>query len=422
MQGFVEFPFGQDYADWSGLAPVITNFDGELFGDRNVTMDGLYTGSVKLNIWGDILYCGDNGLILWFDKNNGSLYRLDYNEKKEKICPDEECRGKINDACRHLQIYSNIYSDGYLYFTYGGYDTTDVEVKVFYNEYETRQKVIAEGVFIYRYNIESREVEKLMEFQGITGCELALNGRYLYAMTYALETSAATGGFFKTAFNITRIDLFRENAVIVYSDLMNRDDFDKISDAGDFRFIDDKIVMPVNTENTSGINICTMDMHNIKKLIEFNGNENITNIYLYAGDIYFLSAKGLCRVSIESYNRYLREYAINQQDDKKALLDSGKREVLNAGINNFCIDEDFLYYTLDGDINLYRIKLDYSRELSFIDTFKVYTPGAGEYFNIGDWKVCGGYLYAILNRGNSGWRYRQKLISENEPYLFYREF
>jgi len=356
---------------------------------------------------------------LWFDKNNGNLYRLDFNGQKEKICPEEACRNKINDACNHMQIYNCIYSDGYLYFTYGGYDTTEVEVKVFYNEYETRQKTIAEGVFIYRYDIENYKVEKLIEFQGITVCELAMNGRYLYAMTYTWTadplSTASNPSYIKTDFNITRIDLFNENAVIVYSDLMNRDDFEKLSDPREFKFIDEKIIMPVN-KSSSSINICTIDMHNIKTLIEFNELENISNLYLYETDIYFLSNKGLSRVSIERYNQYLKEFALNPQDDQTALLDPGKREILNADINNFCIDENFLYYTLSGGENLYRIKLDYSRAIYFNDSVEVYKSEPGEYLSWG-WKVYKGYLY--VNSGMN-FSFRQKLLSEQERYVFYK--
>jgi len=358
-----------------------------------------------------------------FDKNNDSIYKLNYKGQKEKICADEKCRNNIDKPCDHLPIFGYLYSDGYLYFTYGGYDTTDVEVKVWYNEYETRQKTISAGVFIYRYDIDTYQVEKLIEFQGITNCELALNGRYLYAMTYTWEMSAVTNSSYKADFAITRIDLFQENAVIVYSDLMNRDDFDKISEhISEFRFINDKIIMPVY----NSITICNLDLYNIKTLIEFSGNENVRDLYLYETDIYFLSDKGLSRVSIERYNQYLKEFAVIRQDDKTALLDSDKREILNANINNFCIDEEFLYYTVNGENNLYRIKLDYSHELPFNNAVTAYTPVSGESLNYHDWKVCDGYLYSITftedGRENSGWRYRQKLISESEPYLFFKEY
>ena len=289
---FVEFPFDENFKDWSGLSPIITDFDGELFGDKNITADGLYTGCEK--ILGDILHCNDDGLTIWFDKYNGSLYKLNYNGQKEKICPHEECRNDIDGFCNHMQIYNYLYSDGFLYFSYGGYDTVDVEVNYWYNKTENVEKIVSEGVFIYRYDIEKYEYEKLMEFQGVTECEFALNGRYLYAQTYTWEykrdqVSGKLVKEFKADFSITRIDLFQENAVVVYSDLMNREDFKKICAPINFKFIADKIAMPVNGIKAQ-INICNMDMMHIITLIEFE-NEIIGDLYLYENDIYFISGK-----------------------------------------------------------------------------------------------------------------------------------
>ena len=446
---FVEFPFDEDFEDWSGLEPIISDFNGELFGDKNITVDGYFTGCEKLGIFGDMLHCNDDGSVIWFDRNNGSLYRLNYKEQKEKICPKEDCRNNIDGECNHMQIFNYIYCNGLLYFTYSGYDTVDIEVYKGFFQYETRQKIVSQGVFIYRYDIDKYKYEKLIEFQGITECEFALNGRYIYAQTYTWETSSVQNDpitknpvRYKADFTITRIDLYQQNAVVVYSDLMNPDDFDKICDAKDFRFISDKIIMPVNEDvsKTGSINICNVDMQNIITLIEFE-NETIRDLYLYENDIYFISDKitgdgenykietRFCRVSIDMYEKYLKNTITNkkpQNDEEKfVLLDSKKREILNTNISSFCIDEDFLYYRLNGDSNLYRIKLDYSRELDFHNTFAVYVPKESEDFNFWDWKVCNGYLYATLftedGSENSAWRCRKKLNFENEPYLFYKE-
>ena len=435
MQPFVEFPFDEDFYDWSRLEPVIKDFDGELFADGdNITAGGLYSGSVRLGVFGDMLYCNDNGLTIWFDKLNGSLYRLNFNGEKEKLCTDSNCLNNTDGECFHIPFYNCLYSDGYLYFTHGDYDYTEVESKVFGNEYETREKIISQGVFVYRFDVDSCEYEKLIEFQGITECEIALNGRYLYAMTYMLgqdpESTLRYPKYIKTDFTVTRIDLFQENAVIVYSDLMNKDDFAKISDINKFRFIGDKIAMPVG----GSINICNLDMRHIKTLIEFE-DENIGDLYLYADDIYFISRKiisgnenenfsvetNLCRVSIEAYNKYIKDSIINtdQKIEDKALLDSGKREILIKDINNFCIDGDFLYYTLNNNSNFHRIKLDYSRELNFGGAAVIYKPEQGSFFDYYNWKVSGGYLYAAVYQENFILQSRINLSSvRQETYLF----
>ena len=403
-QDFVEFPFDETFEDWSKLEPVIKDFDGDFFADRNITADGLYTGCEKLNVFGDMLHCNDNGSTIWFDRNNCGLYRLNYKGQKEKICPEENCRNNINGECNHMQIYGYIYSDGYLYFTITDFSSDD------------------NSVFVFRYDTDIYEYEKLLEIQNARFGNLALNGRYLYAQTYNIERhiSDIIRPDNRVDFTITRIDLFTETAVVVYSDLKNPDDFDKIGELNNWRFIDSRIIMPKIDEEKildnetkewiilktgSSINISTIDMLNFNTLIEME-NENILfafggDLKLYNGEIYFsTSENGLSRIDSET----------------------GKREILNKNINNFCIDQEFLYYTVNGDNNLYRIKLDYSRELSFNNTFAVYIPEQGE--NFVDWKVSSGYLYMVLNTNESGWSCRVKLNSEieREPYLFYREY
>jgi len=407
---FVEYPYDQKFDDGTGLEPVIKGFTGELFGDRNITVDGLFSGSEKLDIVSNMIYCNDDGSIIWWDGENGSLYRLNNKNEKSKICSDEDCRNNIDGPCTHFAMFDCLYANGWLYYTYGGYDSVDVEVNTFYNKYETRQKIISEGAFIYRYNIDAHELEKLIEFQGVKQCELALNGRYLYAQTYTWAYSAVTEDYYKADFGITRIDLYQENAVVVYSDIMNRDDFDKICDPAGFMFTGDKIIMPVN----GMINICNAEMQNIKTLIEFE-KEYIRDLYFYGDDLYFITNKGLCRVSMEIYSKY--NFA-DGQDDKTVLLNANKREILNKDIKDFCIDGDFLYYTLNGNTKLYRIKLDYSRELEFNSAVAIYPT----WVQFNRWKVFDGYLYSTMQIVNSAWRCRIKLLSDQEPYYFYKEF
>ena len=225
---FVEFPYDLDFDDGTGLEPLIKGFDGELFGDRNITVDGLYTGFEKLDFSTNMMYCNDDNSIIWWERENNSLYRLNINDQKEKICDD-------------FMMFNCLYTNGWLYYTYGGYDTVDVEVNYFYDEYKTKQKVVSEGAFIFRYNIDTHEREKLMEFQGASQCELALNGRYLYAQTYNWEYAD---------FAVTRMDLYQENAVVVYSDLMKRDDFGIIGPLSEFRFNKDIIFTAGSNSNT----------------------------------------------------------------------------------------------------------------------------------------------------------------------------
>ena len=432
----VQYPYNKEnYKDWSGLKPIIPNFNGDMFSDMNITAGGRFTGSKRLGVFGDMLHCGDNGLTIWYDYNNGNLYKLNSEMQKSKICQLEECRNDIEKQCFHMPIANYVYSDGFLYFTYGGQGYAEVEYQG-----EMYLQTVSKGVCIYRYNIDTYEVEKLIEFQGVDCCGVALNGKYLYAISYTWEFHEDTKSMYKTDYAITRIDLNRENAVIVYSYVTDRTDFDKISDDPyQFRFINDRIVMPVNdySLNKSSINISNAEMNYIVTLIEFE-YENIRNVYLYDNNIYFMAEKWigkgedavfenrLCRVSIEMYDKYLMDFVLNPQKGKTALLDSNKREILRTNVKNFCIDGDFLYYTVNGESTIYRIILDYSRELNFNTSTLVYTPESGESINPHDWIICDMYLYATSviddDLENSGWRYRKKLFSESGPYLFYREY
>lgn len=396
---------------WTGLEPVINGFHGELFGDTNITADGYYTGYEKLSSFGYMIYCNDNGAIIWRDDEKNAIYRLDSRNRKEKICPHKDCRNDIESACEHVPIYELIYSNGVLYFTV--------------NE--------ATGVFVYRYDIEKHEIEKLMKIQGVSSSALALNGRYLYALTYNWDpTEMYIAEYYfkqKYEFTITRIDLFTENATVIYSDLTSPDDFDKIGELKDWRFVDNWIITPkINEEKIwdkevfparwkilrigSSINITTFDMNNFETLLEMEEEKIMLgfggDLQLYNGEIYFTTDEsGLSRIDIET----------------------DKREILNSSIMNFDIDEDFLYYMINND-GIYRIKLDYTRELNFLEAVAVYpyTPEEGYYLD--NWQVHGGYLYADWRPKFEIWqtgvelskvgRYKIKIHAQEEPHFLYK--
>ena len=381
------------------ITPIITGFDGGLFADTNITADGYYTGYEKLNIFGasNVIYCNDDNSVIWRDYTKEAIYRLNpYNEQKEKICHVEECRNNIEDKCGHTPVYELIYSNGFLYFT-----VSDGE----------------KNIFIFRYDTDKHEYEKLIEFQNVNFCVSTLNGRYLYIETYNIElpVSGIMRPDNRVDFTITRIDLFTETAVVIYSDLKNPDDFDKIGELRDWRFIDNLIIMPkLNEEKIidnetkewiilktgSVINISTIDMRNFKtpENMEME-NENIMfafggDLKIYNGEIYFSTAeKGLSRIDI----------------------DTEKREILHRDIQNFSIDDNFLYYSFDNTI--YRVKLDYTREINFNDAVSVYA--AEKNYQLNGWKVYKEYIYIDLSSENNSGYYRIKINSVKESYMLY---
>lgn len=426
---FVIYPFKEDFDDWSELEAVIKNFDGEMFADKNITADGYYTGCRK--VAENMVRCSD-GTEIWFDGTLKNYYRTTGGGKKEKICPESECRSDIEKECMHMPFFKFIYSNGIIYFTYGGYDTVGVE----YNG-EMVQKINSKGVFIYRYDPDINEYDKLIGFQGVSECSLVLNGRYLFAQTFNWETSMVTGEPYKADFSITRIDLHLENAVVLYSDVVNRDVYDKLCDVENFLFQDEKIFMPVNdsAKSRSTVNICSIDMQNIRTLIELDYGI-LGNLYLYENYLYFIYNGRLCRVDIGDYEKYIKDEIVERDpdqaiDEEKAVFGTEKLEIIDEMITSFCIDGDYLYYTLPEDIgthkNLYRIKLDYSSELKLDGSFAMYKTEKGDsFFN---WKVIGETMYATMfpeqteaGEGNSFSQYcfRQKLNATEKPYIFYK--
>ena len=270
------------------LKPLITDFRGELFGERDVTASGSYTGFKSLDSFGELIYCNDDGTIMWFDYEKESLYRLNSLNQKTKICPQEGCRNDIEDICGHVPIYQLVFSDGFLYFTVSRFTET---------------------VYVYRYNIDNHEYEKLMEFHGVNFGNLALNGRYLYVQTcnYERHISGIMRPDNRVDLTITRIDLFTETAVVIYSNFSNPDDLDMIGELCDWRCVDNRIIMPkiveeqIWVDNDTGwkllqiystINITTIDMRNIETLIEMEEEKIMLfvfggNLELYDNEIYF---------------------------------------------------------------------------------------------------------------------------------------
>jgi len=392
----VHYELDEKFADWIKLEPVINGFYGELFDDNNITADGKYKGFERLSSIMPVIYCNDDRSVIWRDYDKEAVYRLYVFGPKEKICPNKDCRNNIDDKCGHIPIYEFIYSEGILYFTIN----ESVSDKWF--------------VYVYRYNLDTHGYEKLIEFPEMSDSSLALNGRYLYIQTYNWWSDARSGSKFQFNYKVdlivTRIDLFTENAVVIYTDLRDEDTLinDKTSEElKNWRFIDNKIIMPANYDDRvydpklddlrtirtgSAINSSIIDMRNIETLINME-NEKISfafggDLKLYNNEIYFTTGEnGLNRVDIKT----------------------GKREIIHSNIQSFSIDGDFLYYMLDGVLS--KLKLDYTRELVFRDAVEIYTPE--EY--LFSWTIHDEYLYAYSEIG----LYRVKLNNiSGEKYFF----
>ena len=377
------------------LEPLIDGFHGELFGDRDITAGGYFTGFERLDWFGAMIYANDDSSIIWRDRD-GDIFRLDSRGSREQI-------GGA-DLGGNIIAEPLVYSNGYLYFARGN----------------------PGGVYVFRYDIGGGGFAKIKGFRGVEIAELALAGRYLYVQAYNMQphVSGVRRPDDRVDIIIARIDLYTLTAVVVYSHEASPEDFDRIGALHDLKFIDNRLIMPVRIQEKvwdaeinppdwrilrtgTAINITTVDMRNFETLIEIENEMIWSGIELYDGYIFFTTGEsGLSRVN----------------------MNTGEREVLHGRAMDFSIDGDFLYYrTWDEWGRIYRVLLDYTHEINFDTAVLVYSADGG--YEVSGWSVHRGYLYASLRtewefRNEHGrlpgeGKYRIRLFSENEPFLFY---
>ena len=160
----------------------------------------------------------------------------------------------------------------------------------------------------------------------------------------------------------------------------------------DDRIYDPKLEDLRTIRTGSMISAGIIDMCNIETLIDMEDEKILFafggDLKLYDGEIYFTTGEsGFSRVDIKT----------------------GKREIIHRNIQSFSIDGNFVYYMLDSV--LYRLKLDYTRELVFQDAVEIYTPEEYLY----NWTVHNEYLYAYSESGL--YRVRFNNVS-GEKYFF----
>jgi hypothetical protein len=206
---------------------------------------------------------------------------------------------------------------------------------------------------------------------------------------------------------IVRIDIEEENAVVIYSSDKNAPNINRLLN-GMLYLTGDRFLSP--TANT--IYRLDLDLQSSSVFLEMDINLTIIaySLCMYNDDIY-----------------YLCNFAGNDWNDRKLYKYNKKMnepELLVDGIHEIYISGDYLYYTLyepygaysynavdldkDNDEYLsgnivpeifyngnaiYRVKLDYGY-FDFREKVEVYRPEKGYY--LGEWKVHDNYIYTTL--------------------------
>jgi len=394
-----------EYCD--GMKPVIKKYKGDIFSDMYHTT-GNETGCEYLADH-NIIYCSDDQSVIYFDGEQDSVMRLNNNDKAEKLCVYEDCRENPDEPCGHMIdfISNGCYSNGILYGA---------------QSYSYADKKYGELLkcYILRYNIEKNKMDKLIEFE--KGDENAyiqnmfICGGYLYAVVSADDMTQLT---------VARIDLENEIACIVYSDekdLGNRDKIMGLVYNKNFMF---------SMENGTLYN-CGLDLAKFTKIFSFGYG----SFDIYNPDIYYLDCG--------------RIYGYLFDDNKKIYKTELLRDVetyasktvdIIKTVKAFCIDGDFLYYTIIEyhyiknslgvavsdlpemyeDNIIYRAKLDNNREIKNIDFYnKVAFYHVDKKYYLKDWSIKNGYIYTLLYPGNGNEMLsRVKENSNAVPYIFW---
>ena len=369
---------------YRNLKPIINEYTGEKFvigGD--ITIGGYYKGYERLGQ--DIIYCNDENSVIWNDRSMGMLKKTNASNKTEKLCIFRECRDNLDIACRHVSYSTPFYYSNGIIYSWAYCLDEDF--------------FIINKTCIYSYDIYSNSIDKLIEFENSYPYNIEIFGRYIYVWLADVEVGSD--------WQIIRIDIEQENAVVIYSSDENVNIVSGIRHK--LYLTGDRFLSPVG----NNISRVDLDFQSSSVLLEMDINLTIIPYFLcmYNDDIYYLC----------------NDAAVNDWNNKKLYKYNPKMdkpELLADDIYDINISGDFLYYTLyepyeayrynavayDEDYDeylsgnivpetlyngnaIYRIKLDYGY-FNFREKVEIYRPEKGYY--IGEWKVHNDYIYTTL--------------------------
>ena len=201
----MDFDYGSSKYDY--MEPVIKNFSEltHINNDRaNIKSEKIYVNAHVTNE--DFIICRD---LRYDEKENDTVYygmcKIYNDEKKERICVDDDCRKNLLIPCSHMQILNIL--DIYIYIN----NTIYIPI---------RQFTVIEGVpfnfnYILKYDLSKNELYKYWEISESSYYlkNMFLIGDYLYAV----ETNNITNLDIEAHVIVTRINTTDDTACELYN-------------------------------------------------------------------------------------------------------------------------------------------------------------------------------------------------------------
>ena len=413
-----------EYCD--AMNPAIKKYGGDIYSDS-----GDYTGC-EILVGGNIIYCNDDGSVIYYDGKKNSVMRLDINDEAERLCVYEDCRNNIDGKCGHMPNFAagGCYSDGVLY-----------SVRQYWSTYKETMKILKS--YIVRYNINSNKMDKLIEFEmgddDVYVRNMMIDGGCIYAWVSAgydeyLQKEAESSTEMMDL-SVVKIDLESENACIIYSeDARNKEQILKLSCFyGGYIYgsnpTETVFVLPTMMPVSGTIYKCDSDMKNFSVIIDLG--------YITLRDPITKFITGYNSVSarqIDVYHEYIYYILDTGYELCRYNTKMKKTDEFITGVQDFYIDGSFLYYTKAYEeeasyiypANIYRVKLDgdytdIENKVTYIDfanSTKAYKIEP-EYHYFREWGVKDNYVYTVLYSDGNKTLSRTKINSNSEPYIFW---
>ena len=400
------------------MKPAIKKYDG----DPAAASEIASSGSGRRLVGGNLIYCGDDDSVIYFDKSKNSVMRLSSGGETERLCVYAPCRNDPGQKCGHMPEFavSGVYANGFLY-----------GIRQYMAADKKGREVLR--AYIIRYDTGTNIMDKLIEFE--RGDEdayirkMTLDGGSLYVWV-----SAGYDAFYKRELTeetemldlgVVKIDLESQSACVLYSEGTQRKDYvlnlSRFYNGYIFGAAPkDPVAVPLSSAPVSGVIYkCGTDIDNFVPVADlgwFAGEDGYISICarqfdIYEDSVYYSTSAG------NNLYRYNMRLTQSNQPESESLFDN---------ISKFCIDGGYLYYEIaaakDGNSYktdvIYRIRI-YSEymDFNFGGAVAVNVPEPGCY--TGEWDVHEGSLYIVSYSGSERHLSRVNISSNAAPYILW---
>ena len=409
-----------EYCD--ATKPMIKKYSGDVYDSSFNTIIEESLGC-EILAGGNLIYCNDDGSVIYFDSEKNSIMRLDNEDRSERLCIYEECRNNLNERCGHMPnfISGGCYSDGVLY-----------GVRQYWSTYKESMKILKS--YVIRYDIYSNKMDKLIEFEmgddDVFIRRMEIDGSNLYVWysagydEYLKKEAESLSEMLDLT--VARIDLANKSAYIIYSE--NARDKEQAMKLTCFHggyiygsFPTETITVPPHMMPVSGtIYKCDSDMKSFNTVVDL-GYITVKDEAGFIKEYSSISAR-----KIDIYNEYIYYIVDMCNEFCRYNMKMKKIESLTTGVQNFYINGDFLYYTMMyGDNSIYRVKLDgdytdFENKVTYVDfthPTAVYKPKPNDYFS--EWGVKDNCIYILSYPGGKKTLSRIKINSISDPYIIW---